>query len=65
MMIGELEYDEVMNPNGPDAVTTQLLYYSVSAYSLMFAFIVMFSIIIMNLRFVLAISDAQVFIWNV
>ena len=64
MMIGELEYDDVMYPNGPDGVTTQLQYYPVSAYSLMFAFIVMFSVIIMNLLFGLAVSDVQVFIKN-
>ena len=65
MMIGELEYDDVMYPNGPDGVTTQLQYYPFSAYSLMFAFIVMFSIIIMNLLFGLAVSDVQVFLLNI
>ena len=65
MMIGELEYDDVMYPNGPDGVTTQLQYYPFSAYSLMFAFIVMFSIIITNLPFVLGVSDAQISILNV
>ena len=65
MMTGELEYDDLMYPNKPDAVTTQLQYYRVSAYSLMFAFIVMFSIIITNLPFVLGVSDAQISILNV
>ena len=59
MMIGELEYDDVMYPQG-DNGETQLQYYPVSAYSLMFAFIVLFSIIIMNLLFGLAVSDVQV-----
>ena len=65
MMIGELEYDDVMYPIGPYAVTTQLKYHSVSVYSLMFAFIVMFSIIIMNFLFGLAVNDAQVSMLNV
>ena len=57
-MIGELEYDDLMYPEVDGE--TQDQYYPVSAYSLMFAFIVMFSIIIMNLLFGLAVSDVQV-----
>ena len=51
-----------MFPNGQDAVTTHLQYYPLSAYSLIFAFFIMFSIIIMNFLFGVAVNDAQVFI---
>ena len=64
MMIGELEYDDLMYPE-VNGETQPGSAYPVSAYSLMFAFIVMFSIIIMNLLFGLAVSDVQVKIFDV
>ena len=77
MMIGELEYDDLMyntdetiafsnNGNHSSNITghvesvVQPLFYPFSAYSLMLLFIILFSIIIMNLLFGLAVSDVQV-----
>ena len=77
MMIGELEYDDLMyntdetiafsnngnhssNITGHVASKVQGQLYPFSAYFLMLLFIILFSIIIMNLLFGLAVSDVQV-----
>ena len=71
MMIGELEYDDLMysteekieiTGNGTADIISdvQNQYYPFSAYFLMFLFIILFSIIIMNLLFGLAVNDVQV-----
>ena len=74
MMIGELEYDDLMysteekivfskdgNQTSANMVSeVQNQYYPFSAYFLMLVFIILFSIIIMNLLFGLAVSDVQV-----
>ena len=74
MMIGELEYDDLMynteekiefskdgnQTSGNIVSVDQDLYYPFSAYFLMLIFIILFSIIIMNLLFGLAVSDVQV-----
>ena len=70
-MIGELEYDDLMysteekikiTGNGTANIISdvQNQYYPFSAYFLMFLFIILFSIIIMNLLFGLAVNDVQV-----
>ena len=79
MMIGELEYDDLMysetqkivldnDSNGGNNSTitadvvseVQSQYYPFSAHVLVLLFIILFSIIIMNLLFGLAVSDVQV-----
>ena len=77
MMIGELEYDDLMyntdetiafsnngnhssNITGRVEIEVQEQFYPFSAYFLMLLFIILFSIIIMNLLFGLAVSDVQV-----
>ena len=70
MMIGELEYDDLMhstdetlvNENGTLSIESELQdqYYRISVHFLMLLFIVLFSIIIMNLLFGLAVTDVQV-----
>ena len=81
MMIGELEYDDLMyntdqtiafsnngnhslNITGNVESKTIELFYPFSAYFLMLLFIILFSIIIMNLLFGLAVSDVQVRVPN-
>ena len=81
MMIGELEYDDLMyntdqtiafsndgnhslNITGNVESTIQPQFYPFSAYFLMLLFIILFSIIIMNLLFGLAVSDVQVRVPN-
>jgi len=70
-MIGELEYDDLMYStnerielagNGTANIISEVQnqYYPFSAYFLMFLFIILFSIIIMNLLFGLAVNDVQV-----
>ena len=79
MMIGELEYDDLMyseeqkiefgnytNGSNHTIITgdvvseVQSQYYPFSAHVLVLLFIILFSIIIMNLLFGLAVSDVQV-----
>ena len=81
MMIGELEYDDLMyntdqtiafsnngnhslNITGNVESEIQEQFYPFSAYFLMLLFIILFSIIIMNLLFGLAVSDVQVRVPN-
>ena len=81
MMIGELEYDDLMyntdqtiafsnngnhslNITGNVESTIRDQFYPFSAYFLMLLFIILFSIIIMNLLFGLAVSDVQVRVPN-
>ena len=70
-MIGELEYDDLMysteekielTGNGTANIVSEVQdqYYPFSAYFLMLLFIILFSIIIMNLLFGLAVTDIQV-----
>ena len=78
MMLGELEYDDLMYsdeqkivlnqiPNSNNTKITgaiisqvQSQYYPVAAHLLILVFIILFSIIIMNLLFGLAVTDVQV-----
>lgn len=58
MMLGELEFENILYDEDKDGLVGSL--YPITSHSMLFAFVILVTIILMNLLVGLAVSDIQV-----